>query len=507
MANSYNFLNSLTDNLALPYTRAKCGSSFENNYTAKEKYEIAHKWTRLLKIDGWYIENITELISGFSKSGATFEQLDKAMDMLVIIKISELSKVDDPSDIPIELLEVFSKDPEEWADKLRELWIEKAFRSPKERPINDIIENVIKLNYNNEAILNYAKGGLIKDIFAIKEYSTSNIIESCNHIKIWDKLEIIKWSNTAKSSEWLNTMEGIKEAVAVISRANYLLTGYTPRFTQIITVLLMIKTGDNGLLMQVATGEGKSLIVSMLAVIKCLQGHTVDIVTSSPILAKRDAIEMTPFYEMFDISVTDNENRSGGAKSWYSKDIVYGSAGNFQGDLLRHEFEWWGTRGERQYDTVIVDEVDNMLIDSAQHITMLAGPMPGFEYLQGILLSCWNALKMIDANFRTQDGQLVWINGEVKDKDERVLLNRYDDRQHIWVVNNRHEFTTELLKIQLKEIIQNYNDSFEGEKEDLEYYVPAHLKQFAIYQTDNWARSAYSAKHLLTENESYIIGK
>ena len=43
-------------------------------------------------------------------------------------------------------------------------------------------------------------------------------------------------------------------------------------------------------------GEGKSIIVSMFASLKALLGIKVDIVTSSPILAERDSIELKNFY-------------------------------------------------------------------------------------------------------------------------------------------------------------------------------------------------------------------
>jgi preprotein translocase subunit SecA len=44
-----------------------------------------------------------------------------------------------------------------------------------------------------------------------------------------------------------------------------------------------------GRLAQIATGEGKSKIIAALSAIKALQSETVDVITSSPILAKRDA--------------------------------------------------------------------------------------------------------------------------------------------------------------------------------------------------------------------------
>src|SRR6202044_1181615 len=59
-------------------------------------------------------------------------------------------------------------------------------------------------------------------------------------------------------------------------------------------------------LAEIKTGEGKSLIVAMLAVLCALKGKKIDIVTSSSELAKRDAEEQQPFYELFGLSCGHN---------------------------------------------------------------------------------------------------------------------------------------------------------------------------------------------------------
>jgi preprotein translocase subunit SecA len=143
-------------------------------------------------------------------------------------------------------------------------------------------------------------------------------------------------------------------------------------------------------------------------------------------------------------------------KKCYTKDVVYGCPGNFQGDLLRHEFELMGTRGDRKYDIVIVDEVDNMLIDDAQHITMLSGRMPGFEYLQNILINCWNLLKIIDSKFINVGQELIWINDDVKnDKTGKILMKKQESYQPECHVHDQKEFTVELLAPILRNSIKD----------------------------------------------------
>ena len=94
--------------------------------------------------------------------------------------------------------------------------------------------------------------------------------------------------------------------IALMMRTNELLYGYSPRQIQIICLLFFVhKEKDQGLLLEVKAGEGKTLIISFfLAVIKVIiDCYDVDIITSSNHLAKRDAMEKKRFYEVFGISV------------------------------------------------------------------------------------------------------------------------------------------------------------------------------------------------------------
>lgn len=67
--------------------------------------------------------------------------------------------------------------------------------------------------------------------------------------------------------------------------------------------------------------------MAIFAIVKALEGHKVDIITSSPILAERDAKHKSSLYDMFDLSCADNNDKSfyfKGKKNCYDKDIVYG---------------------------------------------------------------------------------------------------------------------------------------------------------------------------------------
>jgi preprotein translocase subunit SecA len=118
--------------------------------------------------------------------------------------------------------------------------------------------------------------------------------------------------------------------------------------------------------------------VAAIAVIKILTGisKVVDVVTSSPILAERDAEEWSKFYNMFALTAGHNGDVQaviGKPKPCYAASVVYGDASTFEGDILRDEFSQMGTRGGRGFDTVVVDEVDSMFIDGSNHSTRLDG--------------------------------------------------------------------------------------------------------------------------------------
>lgn len=78
--------------------------------------------------------------------------------------------------------------------------------------------------------------------------------------------------------------------------------GYFLNTTQIIALLLSLKHPSNNLLMQINTGQGKSLIAPFLAVLQHLKGGTVDMCTANTMLLERDYKQMCKnFFEFLEI--------------------------------------------------------------------------------------------------------------------------------------------------------------------------------------------------------------
>lgn len=138
--------------------------------------------------------------------------------------------------------------------------------------------------------------------------------------------------------------QAVLELVLVISRAAQCVFTYGLRSTQLMALLIFIDSILNkmkGRLANISTGEGKSLITISTTIAQLLlKGGNVDILTSSEILAERDAEESEQMFALFDIHVSNNcDAKANGdenlRKERYAKNqVIYGEIGNFQRDIL-----------------------------------------------------------------------------------------------------------------------------------------------------------------------------
>lgn len=280
---------------------------------------------------------------------------------------------------------------------------------------------------------------------------------------------IHEWA-VAKKARLNNSSEEICELIAVMDRANELVTGgHRLRDTQILALLTFLNSNEKAMLCQIQTGEGKTTVVALLAVIEALQGNKVDIITSNNVLAIEGAGGKEDFYSLFGLSVATNNPEpkapSLGVRSCYTADIVYGSIGNYQFDYLKDSFLGYGIRGKREFgnSVAIVDEVDSMLIDNGRHIAKLASPFPGMENFRYIYIKIWQELERIEK--------------ELLSSEKVIELSHMNAR------------------------MKNLQDS-----ELIDYsFIPKHLHSYVSKQLASWIDNAIQAKYSYQENEQYII--
>ncbi|WP_020614458.1 preprotein translocase subunit SecA [Sediminispirochaeta bajacaliforniensis] len=131
-----------------------------------------------------------------------------------------------------------------------------------------------------------------------------------------------------------------------------------------------------GKIMEMKTGEGKTLSSVTAAYLNAIPGEGVHVVTVNDYLAERDAQWMKPVYSFLGVTVgsilsdMDNEAR----KESYNCDITYGTNNEFGFDYLRDNMRWsMEGRVQRGHHYCIIDEIDSILIDEARTPLIISG--------------------------------------------------------------------------------------------------------------------------------------
>ena len=136
-------------------------------------------------------------------------------------------------------------------------------------------------------------------------------------------------------------------------------------------------TLHRGMIAEMRTGEGKTLVSTLAAYLNAISGKGVHLVTVNDYLAKRDSEWMRCIYEALGLSIgcilhnmSDLER-----KEAYAKDITYGTNNEFGFDYLRDNMKFSiEDMVQREFNFAIVDEVDSILIDEARTPLIISGP-------------------------------------------------------------------------------------------------------------------------------------
>jgi preprotein translocase subunit SecA len=132
-----------------------------------------------------------------------------------------------------------------------------------------------------------------------------------------------------------------------------------------------------GMIAEMKTGEGKTLVATLAGYLNALPGTGVHVVTVNDYLAKRDAEWMGRVYRFLGMRVgsivhglTDVERRDN-----YACDVTYGTNNEFGFDYLRDNMKYrLDHMSQRPFNFAIVDEVDSILIDEARTPLIISGP-------------------------------------------------------------------------------------------------------------------------------------
>ncbi len=132
-----------------------------------------------------------------------------------------------------------------------------------------------------------------------------------------------------------------------------------------------------GMISEMKTGEGKTLVATLPVYLNALTGKGVHVVTVNDYLARRDSEWMGRLYKFLGLTVglivhglDDDERRES-----YNCDVTYGTNNEFGFDYLRDNMKFrLDDCVQREHHYAIVDEVDSILIDEARTPLIISGP-------------------------------------------------------------------------------------------------------------------------------------
>jgi len=165
----------------------------------------------------------------------------------------------------------------------------------------------------------------------------------------------------------------LPEAFAAVREAGRRVLGMRHFDVQLIGGIVL----HRGMIAEMKTGEGKTLVATLPAFLNSLPGKGVHVVTVNDYLARRDSDWMGRIYRFFGLSVgviqhdlSDQERQQG-----YACDVTYGTNNEFGFDYLRDNMKFTlGSMVQRGHHYAIVDEVDSILIDEARTPLIISGP-------------------------------------------------------------------------------------------------------------------------------------
>ena len=193
--------------------------------------------------------------------------------------------------------------------------------------------------------------------------------------------------------------EHLDQAFALVREAADRKLGERPYLVQVAAALAL----EAGCVVELATGEGKTLTASLSAVTAGWRGRGCHIVTVNDYLARRDAQWMRPVYEFCGVTVAHIENAQHppDRRAAYLADVTYCTNKEVTADFLRDRLVLGRTSGlaevllqqlagdpgggrtghmvMRRLERAIVDEADSILIDEAVTPLIISGEAPNPE--------------------------------------------------------------------------------------------------------------------------------
>ena len=261
----------------------------------------------------------------------------------------------------------------------------------------------------------------------IKTYSRT--IESINSFEeklinlsnqeLQDKTEYFK--NLIKEGSALDDL--LIEVFAVVREASKRTLSLRHFDVQLIGGIIL----HQGMIAEMKTGEGKTLVATLAAYLNSLSGDPVHIVTVNDYLADRDSHWMGEIYKFLGLTVgcVTSKTEEVDKVKQYNCDIIYATNNEIGFDYLRDNLKnSYESLCFKKEGFAIVDEVDSILIDEARTPLVISGQSDNSVDIYPKINSIVKFLK--DEDFEiNEESKSVLLSSNGMEVTERLLLKNH----------------------------------------------------------------------------------
>ncbi|MEK6285358.1 MAG: preprotein translocase subunit SecA [Acidobacteriota bacterium] len=266
--------------------------------------------------------------------------------------------------------------------------------------------------------------------------------------------------------------EILVEAFAVVREASVRATGMRHFDVQLIGGMVL----HRGIIAEMKTGEGKTLVATLPAYLNALTSRGVHVVTVNDYLAKRDTEWMGKIYRFLGLTVgcIQHDMDDSERQEAYRADITYGTNNEFGFDYLRDNMKFEpSAMTQRGHYYAIVDEVDSILIDEARTPLIISGASEDSTEKYYIANDCMIKLK---AEQQRRIAEIRATNGDVDLKQDARLLYHVDEKQHSATLTEEG--------VEVAERFTSVDNLYDPANMDLLHCVEQSLKAHSLYHLD-----------------------
>lgn len=231
----------------------------------------------------------------------------------------------------------------------------------------------------------------------------------------------------------------LPEAYAVAREADLRVLGMFPHDNQVMGAIGL----NYGNIVELKTGEGKTLVATMALYLNALPGKGAILVTTNEYLADRDGEEMSQVYNWLGLTYAtgfslDGEKLSVKQKQKiYNSDIVYSTSGALGFDyLIDNMAQDQKDKYMRPFNYCIVDEADSVLLDMAITPLVIAGlPKVKSNYI-GVADEFIYFLSEDDYEFNEEHNNVWLTEAGIKKAEDFFTIDNLFDGNHTELVRS-----------------------------------------------------------------------